>query len=89
MVVGQAYRRRLTGRVDCTGGAGVTSGQPLLPMRYPRVLVAVELDGSASSLFTALRGLALWWEENSSCIGFPQPSKETTGIVDLWCWCLW
>jgi len=36
-----------------------------------------------SSLLTGLGGLALRWEERNSCIGFPQPSKERTGIVDL------
>lgn len=31
--------------------------------------------------------VAVGREEQLSCIGFPQPSKERTGIVDLWCQC--
>lgn len=64
-------------------------GSPSCPCDRPRCCVAVERDGSAGSLLAALGvgRLAVGREEQLSCTGFPQPSKERARIVDLRCRC--
>lgn len=64
-------------------------GSPSCPCDRPGCCVAVERDGSAGSLLAALGvgRLVVGREEQLSCTGFPQPSKERARIVDLRCWC--
>lgn len=92
MVVGQACQQSFSRSVEHSGAAGVTSGQPLLPMWQPACCKAMELEGSTGSLLTALAGLTLQWKESNwwAALTFHSlPRWERTGAMDYGVGAIW